>query len=115
MNLDKPSCSLRFKQLFNGVPSYGIPDNYFDSRVSSSSLFNERCEKVLSAFSQKWRPTENRLEYLSIFSIDNWEKLDEDAKAKHMMSNCTQYYKTHTALQEAFPVKPMYVPPENLL
>ena len=115
INLDKSSRSLQFKQLFDGAPNYEIPDDYFNLRASNSSKFDERCEKVLAAFSQKWRPTEYRSEYMSTFSTNNWRKLDDASKAKHTISDCDECYNTHQALQEAFPVKPMYVPPENLL
>ena len=60
INLDKPSRSLQFKQLFDGVPDYEIPDDYFNLRTSNLSKFDKRYEKVLAAFSQKWRPTEHR-------------------------------------------------------
>jgi len=51
-----------------------------------------------------------RTEYLSVFSTQNWKKMDDHEKGKHTLSNCTECYQKYKSLQEAFPEKPIYIP-----
>ena len=109
INLDKPSHSLQFKQLFDGTPNYEIPDNYFNLRASNLSKFDERCEKgSCSIFTEM---EAHRISFRVHVHFLH-KQLDDASKAKHTISDCDEYYNTH---QAALPVKPMYVPPENLL
>ena len=55
MKWDMSMREIQFKQLFDEMHSYGIPERYFDSWSSNLSLFNDRCEKVLFAEMEAYR------------------------------------------------------------
>ena len=96
-----------FLQLFSSE-KFTIPEEY---RSSTNRQFNKHCDKILDYFSSKWHPPSKRLEYLSVFSPENWKHLTTSEMEKHTLSSCTACYINHQSLQECFPGKPVFIPP----
>ena len=93
-------CETQFKQLFDEIPSYGIPERYFDSR---SSLFNDRCKKVVSTeMKGLQRIVLNTCPVSPKTTGRNWIKNQK----RNTLYRVLQYMQN-----EAFPVKPVYAPP----
>ena len=105
-------CRQRFVSLFASVSTYGVPDEY---QIICNCNFNNFCEKILDYFSKKWHPSSKRLEYLPLFAVSNWKLLATREKEKHTLSFCAVCFNNHHALQEGFPGKPMYIPPEPMI
>ena len=109
--VDTTKRAKEFRALFEATASYGLPSGFFDARKSNRpSIFDDRCGKMLTIFSKKWRPTEARPEYLATLSIQKWKVLSLGQKAKHTLSNCNACYQQFQSLQLAFPGKPCYIP-----
>lgn len=62
-------------------------------------------------FSKKWHPSTARIEYTTTFSTTKWKSLSDENKSKHTISSCEACYHEFRYLQEAFPAKPVFVPP----
>ena len=98
-----------FRQLFE-LPTYNLPIRMFDEEAPKPSIFEKRCDQVITAFSKKWKEPTDRETYLSVFGVQQWKSLTDDQKAMHTLSNCKECYKTYFSTQQLFPVKPVFVP-----
>jgi hypothetical protein len=87
----------RWERLFN-IPTFGLPDDYF-TRSKHDSQFNRHSERILTGFSMRWNPATGVKEYLDGFSIQTWEKLSEQEKSQHTLSECRACAVFHGTLQ----------------
>ena len=91
-----------FQKLF-GLPTYSIPINYcHEPSKYRPSAFNKHADAVVDGFAWKWHSAEARGEYTSVFSIENWKRL----QSKYILKKCVACYDNHYGTQLLFPVKP---------
>ena len=76
----------RFRDFFGELPSQMAAEFDLDNKT-----FRTRAPSITDMFS-KWKGSE-RQAYIDKFSKDSWEKLDEQQKLKHSMSNCKECIK----------------------
>ena len=100
-----------FHKLFD-IPSYKLPNTLNKSSGKNLSAFDKNCENMYKCFSKKWNPASTRVQYTSMFSIDNWKALDNSEKAMHTLADCKACFMKHESLQRSFPAKPVYTPPQ---
>ena len=79
------------------------------------NIFFRGCNKILDNFSNKWHPQSKRLVYLSTFSTENWKRLTNSEKEKHTLAFCGACFNSYQTLQECFPGKPVFFPPEPMI
>lgn len=111
-NIDVSNRANHFRSQFDGCPSYGIPDGYFEPTGKNNfSQFDRDCNKILDGFLQKFREIgHTRESYLQMFSFVKWSQLPDSEKAKHTLSNCLRCFELHKTYQLSFPMKPTYHP-----
>ena len=61
-----------FQKLFG---SFSLPHNEMTENAKGLIPFDIHCDKVLTAFSKRWNPSQARLNYEKQFSIANWRAL----------------------------------------
>lgn len=102
-----------FKSQFGTLPSFGIPEGYFEPKGKQNvPQFDRDCNKVLDGFKSKFRAEcgYSRSSYLDEFSLAKWLELSSLEKKQHTLSNCTRCYELHKEHQPFFPLKPIYEP-----
>ena len=88
-SIDKASQVKEFREHFDN-PSYmhGFPSTFFTAGPKHPSLFDRKCNNLLSTFGKKWHPPTMRTA-VSVFSTQKWKEMDDHEKGKHTLSNCT--------------------------
>ena len=69
---------------------------------------------MLDGFKQKWKEEGGKDRYLAEFSPSKWLVLSNDEKQKHTLARCDRCHDKYKQLQEEFPLKPTYIPPQVL-
>ena len=93
----------RFQTLFSD-PSFGIPEGFYRNYATkTTSLFDNRCDNVLNAFSMKWKSSCKCQYYIMTFTTQRWRKLTVNEKARHTLKNCIACAIQHAQLQGSFP------------
>ena len=104
--IDEKTREEKFREQFHSA--FNLEEMIFDKPPKYSSLFNRRCNQILNCFSKKWNPSSSRGNYVTVFSILNWEKLSRQEKNKHSLSECERCRQKYFELQCSFPCKPVY-------
>ena len=73
-HINKYERAQEFQLLFGTLPTYGVDPSIFEAKKSRESLFDRYCKKINDIIT-KWSKREKKLEYLSIYSPENWRKL----------------------------------------
>ena len=71
--------------------------------TKTTSLFDNRCDNVLNAFSMKWKSSCKCQYYIMTFTTKRWRKLTVNEKARHTLKNCIACAIQHAQLQGSFP------------
>ena len=101
----------KFIELFD-IPSFKLPENYFERNGPKLSKFETHCNEINSYFNKKWKSPDFRTNYLTTFSIVKWTDLPTDKKETHTLANCVSCYHSAREQQASFPQKPIYTPPD---
>lgn len=115
-NFTKLHCLEReqnFKDLFSPLSQYGVQSSIFEHTNNRESTFDRYCKRVNGGFMKWKRKREEKSEYLSTFSIDNWKKLSSVEKQRHSLGRCKECALSYTKQQQSFP-GPIYSPAHSL-
>jgi len=101
--INKLTRDQKFKELFSSSTSFHLPESYFERLHSRPSSFDRHCKQILGAFTKNWKDRDARQNYISTFSVRNWEKLAQSEKARHSFANCKECARKYNNLQQLFP------------
>jgi len=95
-----------FTKLFG--QSFGISTTTTSNRPSP---FDAHFQAVLGTFKTGWISQCKHQEYCTAFSMQRYQRLLKEEKARHSIQECTACALQHADLQQAFP-GPTYEPPD---
>ena len=103
------SDTLKFKELFETTPNYGLCESYFATNSSRQSQFKRHCNLIKTSWSKRWCTDQSfRINYEATFSKEKWKNLSLEEQQSHTLADCNACYNHHKALQKAFPLIPQY-------
>ena len=100
--INKLTRDQKFKKLFS-LSTFHLPELYFERLHSQPSSFDQHCKQMLGAFTKNWKDRDARQNYISTFSVRNWEKQAQSEKARHSLANCKECARKYNNLQQLFP------------
>ena len=101
-HIDKYEKAQEFQLLFGTLPTYGVDPSIFEAKKSRESLFDRYCKNIYDIIT-KWSKREKKLDYLSIFSPENWRKLPNLHKKRHTLGKCKECALAFCEQQRNFP------------
>ena len=85
--------------------------SYTKEKRQFKPLYKKFLDKVRN---KKWHQ-DSKNEYLSYFSMDEWEKLHAEERLSHTLSNCAQCLKNHETMHRKFVLAAQPMTPQRVL